>query len=193
MYNFQRKAAMEGVRYRDQCADRLARYGFTIIQFGLRVNDCGVDVDIVAANMQGVQFLIECKGGTGEGKKQPGFESSDNIRKAIASAFCLSRSDSHSGQPFTPLFVMTDYIVPTRSANYTQLSVVPTALMLDVVSSQDYRRLKYWGKADYYVVLAHQKDNPCVTDSVEGNGFWAGHTPRIEANGELTINGATGD
>lgn len=189
MSDFQKRAAQEGVRYRDECADRLCRYGFSIVQYGLRVKDCGVDVDIVAINKQEVRFLIECKGGTGEGKKSPGFESSDNIRKAIASAFCLSQSISHTGSPFTPLFVMTDYIVPTTSENYTQLSVVPTGLMLDVVSSQDYKRLKYWAAADYYTVSAHQGDYPLVTDSIEANDYWGGHTPRMNLFGGLIING----
>jgi hypothetical protein len=150
MKDFQSYASKDGEHYRGVCCEALTRYGFEVIQSkGFRVSDCGVDVDIVACNQHGLKFMIECKGGYQRGIKPGGFRSSDNVRKAIASAYCLSRSETHTGYPFTPLLVMTTYMADVKSVNFAQLSVTETNVMLDIVNDRDATRLKMWARADY--------------------------------------------
>lgn len=173
MSDFQSNATKDGEHYRAECCSALERYGFEIIhRKGLRVDDCGVDVDIVARNQNGLRFMIECKGGYERGMKPGGFRSSDNVRKAIASAYCLSRSETHTGAPYTPLMVMTPYMTEPVSVNYAQLSVVETRVMFDIVSDRDASRLKLWARADYFYLQGHIQAYSSVTWVAQSNPFW---------------------
>ncbi len=170
--DFQGNASRDGADFHKTCAAALERYGFNVVASNLRVQDCGVDVDTAAKNQKGVIFLIECKGGYNRGTKPGGMESSDNVRKAIASAYCLSRSETHTGYPYTPLMVMTTYMTRPSSVNFAQLSVVNTSMMLDIVSDRDHARLKHWAKADWYGVESHIATFPTVDWVVRDNTFW---------------------
>lgn len=170
---FQSNASKEGAIYRAACCKALKDYGFEIVHAkGMRVDDCGVDVDIVALNRKGLQFLIECKGGIERKDKPGGMKSSDNVRKAIASAYCLSRSETHTGAPYTPLMVMTPYMTKMTSVNFAQLSVVGTQLMFDIVSDRDSSRLKLWAKADYSYLQGHICTYASVAWVARDNPFW---------------------
>ncbi len=180
MNEFQSNAARDGEHYRGMCCEALDRFGFEIVHGkGLRVEDCGVDVDIVARNRQGLVFLIECKGGYGRGKKPGGLLSSDNVRKAIGSAYCLSRSETHTGGPYTPLLVMTTYMTDHRSVNFRQLSVVESCVMCDIVSDRDADRLKMWERADYAFLQGHIGQYPTVTWVARENRFWRIPAPSV--------------
>lgn len=173
MIDFQSYASRDGDHYRAACCESLKRYGFEIVNSkGLRVTDCGVDVDIVARNLNGLDFLIECKGGYERGAKPGGLRSSDNVRKAIASAYCLSRSETHTGAPYTPLLVMTPYMTEAKSVNFAQLAVVETCVMVDIVSDYDAARLKMWARADYSFLQGHIGQYASVTWAVRDNPFW---------------------
>lgn len=172
MNEFQSNANRDGREYHAACVAALERYGFKVNQSNLRVVDCGVDVDIVAENGNGIVFLVECKGGWNRGTKKGGMASSDNVRKAIASGYCLAKSETHTGHPFTPLIVMAPYMADPKSVNYTQLSVTSTRELLDIVSDRDHARLKRWQAADYYAIEAHIATCPTVIASVEANSFW---------------------
>lgn len=172
--NFQSYATKDGEHYRETCCDSLRRFKFEILHpKGFCVPDCGVDIDIVARNEYGLEFMIECKGGYGRGKKPGGFRSSDNVRKAIASAYCLSRSETHTGLQYTPLLVMTPYMTKIDSVNWNQLSVVQTIVMIDIVDDRDSTRLKLWQKADYSYLHGHIAQYPSVTWVVQNNPHWA--------------------
>jgi Holliday junction resolvase-like predicted endonuclease len=170
--SFQGDASRDGADFHKVCVAALERYGFRVTHNKFRVADCGVEVDIVAENENGIRFMIECKGGYNRGVKPGGLKSSDNVRKAIASAYCLSRSLTHVDQPHTPLVVMTTEMTPHTSANFDQLSVVQTSLMMDIISDRDYARLKYWFKADWYRVQSHIATFPTVDWAVRDNPFW---------------------
>lgn len=170
--SFQSDASRDGADFHKVCIAALERYNFSVMQSNLRVVDCGVDVDIVAQNKNGVTFMIECKGGYNRGMKPGGMRSSDNVRKAIASAYCLSCSESHTGQPYTPLLVMTTDMARPDSVNFAQLSVVRTSMMLDIVSDRDYAQLKFWSRADWYRIESHIREYPTVDWVVRANSFW---------------------
>lgn len=173
MKDFQSYASKDGEHYRVVCCESLERYGFEVLHpKGLRIADCGVDVDIVARNLRGLEFLIECKGGYERGAKKGGFRSSDNVRKAIASARCLWSSETHKGYPFTPLLSMTTYMADVKSVNFVQLSVIRTDEMLDIVNDRDAARLKMWARADYSFVQGHIAQYPFVTWVAMENRFW---------------------
>lgn len=173
MNEFQSRASKDGEHYRKVCCESLERFGIEVIECkGFRVVDCGVDVDIVARNQAGVIMLIECKGGYESGKKQGGFKSSDNLRKAIASAYCISRSETHTGAPYTPLIVMTTYLMAPHAMIFNQLRVVQTAIMADVIHDRDADRLKWWARVDWPTVQGHIADLPTVADVVYKNRFW---------------------
>jgi hypothetical protein len=173
MNAFQSYASRDGEHYRSVCCEALERYGFVVVYSrGFRVLDCGVDVDIVARNQYGLDFLIECKGGYERGVKPGGFRSSDNVRKAIASAYCLSGSLTHTGYPYTPLLVMTPYMTEPTSVNFAQLSVVETSKMIDIVSDRDADRMKLWARADYAFLQGHVAQYPSVTWVAQENRFW---------------------
>lgn len=170
---FQSNASKEGEIYRAECREALERYGFEIVHGkGLRVAYCGVDVDIVARNQNGLQFMIECKGGYERGDKPGGMKSSDNVRKAIASAYCLSRSETYTGAPYTPLMIMTTYMTKVTSVNFTQLSVVETCVMFDIVSDRDASRLKLWARADYSYLQGHICTYASPAWAARDNPFW---------------------
>jgi hypothetical protein len=170
--NFQGDASRDGADYHVVCTRALKRFGFTIAESKLRVVDCGVEVDIAATNAQGIIFMIECKGGYNRGDKPGGLRSSDNTRKAIASAYCLSRSETHTDRPYTPLMVMTTYMADQSSVMYDQLSVVETRVMLDVVTDRDDKQLKYWSRADWFRIESHIATYPTVTWAIEANSYW---------------------
>lgn len=176
--NFQSHASKDGAHYRNVCCEALDRYGFDVLSDkGMRVDDCGVEVDIVAKNRKGVILLIECKGGYDRGQKAGGFKSGDNIKKAIGSAYCLSGSGTHTGSPYTPLIVMTTYMTKVESVSFSQLSVVETRVMADIINDRDSDRLKWWSKLDWYSVEAHIATYPTVTWVATDNPFW--QLPRI--------------
>lgn len=152
--------------------EALERYGLTIIERGFRLPDCAVDIDVVARNRRGVILLIECKGGYDVGSKKGGFKSSDNVRKALGSAYTLSRSDDYTGQPYTPLIVMTTYIMAETSVMFKWMEYTETRVLVDVVGDRDADRLKWWAGVDYFGVEAHIAQYPTVDWVLRQNKAW---------------------
>lgn len=167
---FQGNAKAEGMDYEQECAKALVRYGFTIVVTKLRIEDCGVEIDIVARNCHDIIILVECKGGREAGQKAGGFKSSDNVRKAIASASSLYFGQStYSEHPF---IVLTTYMMPITSWNFNQLAVLPTEVMADVLCDRDSVGIKRWANMDYFGAEAHKRTFPKLGDVLLANRYW---------------------
>lgn len=186
MHEFQSKANKDGEDYVERCAEALERYGLIVVERKFRLPDCGVELDLVARNRHGITLLIECKGGYNSGKKKGGFESSDNVRKAIGSAYTLSQSEAYTGEPYTPLIVMTTYIMPESSVMFQWMKYTQTCVLADVVNDRDAARLRWWSRIDWFGVMALAAEYPTVDWLLRSNRFWG-----FQAIGNLALFGAT--
>lgn len=170
---FQQGAKAEGIDYELDCIKALKGYGFSITATKVRLEGCGVEIDIVATNRHGLHALIECKGGREVGKKVGGFKSSDNVRKAIASAASLWFGQSqYTEYPYTPLIILTTYIMAMGSEPFNQVSVLPTYVMADVLCDRDAAGIKYWAELDMLGLEAHKKTFETVGDVLLANRYW---------------------
>jgi len=170
---FQQGAKAEGIDYELDCIKALKAYGFSIVATNVRLEGCGVQIDIIAVNRHGLYLLVECKGGREVGKKVGGFKSSDNVRKAIASASSLWFGQGiYTEYPYTPLIVLTTYIMAADSEPFKQVAVLPTYVMADVLCDRDAAGIKYWAGMNELGLEAHKKTYETVGDVLTFNRYW---------------------
>lgn len=86
MTDFQAAASRQGRAFEDLVAATLTFFDWTIT--GRRVLLHGVEVDIVATDPGGQEWLIECKGS--HRGLRPGATRSDTVKKAVADAWHLA-------------------------------------------------------------------------------------------------------
>jgi hypothetical protein len=82
--NFQSESRRSGDLFEDLVEGDLGRIGITQPGKNVTLEDVGVEVDFAYLDSIGRQFYIEAKGGEAKGKKRPGAQRTDNVKKAIA-------------------------------------------------------------------------------------------------------------
>lgn len=90
--NFQAAASEQGRRFEETVVTLLKMSGWSIIELHARV--AGVEIDIVADDVNGVRWWIECKG-SWRGKT-PGSKRGDTVKKAVGVAAYLKNQQDES-------------------------------------------------------------------------------------------------
>lgn len=130
--NFQALSTMQGREFVAECVTTLERAGFTIVGREVSFPNCGVDVDLIARNVVGIDFYIECKGSF---RDRPGLQRTDTLKKAICNVLLLV-ADGH-----TPIIVLTSHR-PTPGRGVAMLTAAQAILPFEViVPRNDWRRL----------------------------------------------------
>lgn len=169
---FQQGAKAEGIRHQANCVTGLIDCGFRIAGTSVRVRQCGVEIDILAANRHDVYFPWECKGGLGRGLKVGGFLSSDNVKKAVGSATSLANSLPWIDKPCTPMMVMTPFIARPPSQVFNQFAPLPVQILADVIDDRDSASLKMWSNMDYFAVEAYLREMNLLCFRLFANRHW---------------------
>jgi Holliday junction resolvase-like predicted endonuclease len=86
--NFQSESSISGSEFENLVEQNLISNGYTIISTNTKINDIGVNVDYIAEK-DGILEYGEAKGGKSGGKKRPGAQRTDNVKKAICNGALL--------------------------------------------------------------------------------------------------------
>lgn len=137
--NFQGLAVKQGREFADECIKLATRVGFVLRDQRVVFPECGVEVDLVIENTQGVAFFAECKGSF---RDRPGLQRTDTLKKAIANMLLLDAVG------VGPLLVLTSHR-PTDGVGVAMLRVAQRVVPFEVlVPRDDYRRLARLAAAD---------------------------------------------
>lgn len=86
--NFQAESKKSGDEFELLVEENLTSNGYTIISTNTKIEGIGVNVDYIAER-NGIVEYGEAKGGKSGGKKRPGAERTDNVKKAICNGALL--------------------------------------------------------------------------------------------------------
>lgn len=86
--NFQAESTASGDEFERIVNEDLISKGYTILETNVKIADIGINVDYIAEK-DGVKEYGEDKGGKSGGKKRPGAQRTDNVKKAICNGALL--------------------------------------------------------------------------------------------------------
>lgn len=130
--NFQGLAVQQGREFADECIRLATRVGFAVRDQRVVFPECGVEVDLVIENPQGIAFFVECKGSF---RDRPGLQRTDTLKKAICNMVLLDACG------VGPLMVLTSHR-PADGVGVAMLRVAQRVVPFEVVVPRDdYRRL----------------------------------------------------
>ena len=86
--NFQSESTASGDEFERIVNEDLVSKGYTILETNVKISGIGVNVDYIAEK-DGVKEYGEDKGGKSGGKKRPGAQRTDNVKKAICNGALL--------------------------------------------------------------------------------------------------------
>lgn len=86
--NFQAESTASGDEFERIVNEDLISKGYTILETNVKIPDIGINVDYIAEK-DGVKEYGEDKGGKSGGKKRPGAQRTDNVKKAICNGALL--------------------------------------------------------------------------------------------------------
>ena len=86
--NFQSESTASGDEFERIVNEDLVSKGYTILETNVKISGIGVNVDYIAEK-DGVKEYGEDKGGKSGGKKRPGSQRTDNVKKAICNGALL--------------------------------------------------------------------------------------------------------
>ena len=86
--NFQAESSVVGRDFEKLVEDDLFNKDYKIISTNTKISDIGVNVDYIAES-SGIREYGEAKGGKFGGKKRPGAQRTDNVKKAICNGALL--------------------------------------------------------------------------------------------------------
>jgi len=86
--NFQSESKKSGNEFEDLVEQDLKSRQATIVGKDFNVKDIGIELDYIADYPNKTEW-VEAKGGKKGGKKRPGAERTDNVKKAIANGALL--------------------------------------------------------------------------------------------------------
>ena len=86
--NFQSESSVVGREFEKLVEDDLFNKNYKIISTNTKISDIGVNVDYIAES-SGIREYGESKGGKFGGKKRPGAQRTDNVKKAICNGALL--------------------------------------------------------------------------------------------------------
>jgi Holliday junction resolvase-like predicted endonuclease len=92
MINFQSESKKTGDEFELLVKDNLISRCLTIVDKNYCIPSIGIEVDYVAKCDDIVEY-VEAKGGRSGGKKRPGAERTDNVKKAICNGALLKSYD----------------------------------------------------------------------------------------------------
>jgi hypothetical protein len=92
MTNFQAESKKSGDQFETIVEENLKELGYDITGTNVKLNDIGVNVDYIAVK-DGIIEYGEAKGGNPGGKKRPGAQRTDNVKKAICNGALLKHSN----------------------------------------------------------------------------------------------------
>jgi len=95
MKNFQAESKKSGDEFENLVEQDLIRRGYKIISTNTKIDSIGVNVDYIAEK-DGVLEYGEAKGGKEGGKKRPGAQRTDNVKKAICNGALLNVKDKNA-------------------------------------------------------------------------------------------------
>ena len=88
MKNFQSESTASGDEFERIVNEDLVSKGYNILETNVKIPGIGINVDYIAEK-DGVMEYGEDKGGKSGGKKRPGAQRTDNVKKAIANGALL--------------------------------------------------------------------------------------------------------
>ena len=86
--NFQSESTASGDEFERIVNEDLINKGYTILETNVKIPDIGINVDYIAEK-NGIKEYGEDKGGKSGGKKRPGAQRTDNVKKAICNGVLL--------------------------------------------------------------------------------------------------------
>ena len=86
--NFQSESTASGDEFERVVNEDLVSKGYTILETNVKIANIGINIDSIA-ELGGVKEYIEAKGGKSGGKKRPGAQRTDNVKKAICNGALL--------------------------------------------------------------------------------------------------------
>ena len=95
MKNFQSESKKSGDEFEELVRKDLISRGYKIIYTNAKINGIGVNVDYIAEK-DGILEYGEAKGGKVGGKKRPGAQRTDNVKKAICNGALLKSKDKNA-------------------------------------------------------------------------------------------------
>jgi len=88
MKNFQSESTTSGKLFEERVEQHLIDKGYTIVSTNTKIDGIGVNVDYIAKKNNIIEYG-EAKGGESGGKKRPGAQRTDNVKKAICNGALL--------------------------------------------------------------------------------------------------------
>ena len=87
--NFQAESKASGDEFEEIVERDLLSKHYTIVSTNTKLDGIGVNVDYIAEDKNNMVEYGEAKGGRSGGKKRPGAERTDNVKKAICNGALL--------------------------------------------------------------------------------------------------------
>jgi len=93
--NFQAESSLVGRDFEKLVEEDLLDKDYNILSTNTKIDDIGINVDYIAESL-GLKEYGEAKGGKSGGKKRPGAQRTDNVKKAICNGALLKFKYPHS-------------------------------------------------------------------------------------------------
>lgn len=122
--NYQSSSSRQGAWFEATCRQILEAAGFAVDAVHQRIEDAGVEVDLIGTNRHEISFFFTCKGSY-RGRR-PGVRRTDTLKKAIAEAYALHQ------QGWEPVVLLTSHL-PNTAGGRALLASVDPAVLFDAI------------------------------------------------------------
>ncbi len=129
MINFQSESKKSGDEFELFVEEDLISKGGFIVGKNYHIKDIGIELDYIA-DYGSITEYVEAKGGRSGGKKRPGAERTDNVKKAVCNGALLKAYDPNT-------YYVVYFSAPPKPNSYSD-AMIKTALDVGYVDEVRY-------------------------------------------------------
>jgi len=129
MINFQSESKRSGDEFELFVEEDLISKGGLIVGKNYHVKEIGIELDYIADLPTRTEY-VEAKGGRSGGKKRPGAQRTDNVKKAVCNGALLKAHDPNS-------YYVIYFSAPPKEGSYSHNMII-TALAANYVDEVRY-------------------------------------------------------
>lgn len=129
MINFQAESKKSGDEFESLVEDNLISRCLTVTDKNYHIKEIGIELDYIARCEDLIEY-VEAKGGRSGGKKRPGAERTDNVKKAICNGALLKAYDPNA-------YYVIYFSAPPKPNSYSD-AMIQTAVSCGYVDEVRY-------------------------------------------------------
>ncbi len=132
-YNFQSDSKKSGDEFEDFVLKDLQTRGFSMIDKNIYMPGTGCEVDFIAYGER--DEYVESKGGRDDGKKRPGAQRTDNVKKAIANGALIKAK-------YPDIYYVVYFSAKPITGSYSH-EMIEVALCNKIINEVRYLKYEY--------------------------------------------------